>query len=214
MSSNNIFHKQNKRSTESLARHPRKRKPYQKVLIVCEGQVTEPNYFNELIRHHRISSANVAITGAGGSSPQSVVELAKNRYARERKLGDPFDNVFCVFDKDSHSSYDDALRIIQHIKPDNTFAAITSVPAFEYWFLLHYEYNTRPDSSAQVLAALKTYFPDYGKNRAGVFIALLEKLETAKQNARQALREANKTGTDNPSTKVHELVEFLQQIKS
>ncbi len=206
--SDNLSHPKN------IARRIQRREPYKKVLIVCEGQVTEPNYFNGLIRHHRISSANVIITGKGGSSPQSIVELAKKSYERERKLGDPFDNVFCVFDKDSHSIYGAVLRRIQGMKPKGTFTAITSVPCFEYWFLLHYEYNTRPDSSAQVLAALKTHFPGYRKNRTDIFMTLLSNLGTAKQRANQALREADNTNTDYPSTKVHELVQFLQGIKS
>ena len=53
----------------------------------------------------------------------------------------------------------------------------------------------------------------YTKAQADVFASLVDKLEFAKKNAARALKEALGNHTDNPSTRVHELVEYLQQIK-
>lgn len=48
---------------KSLARSGSTRAPYAKVFIVCEGEKTEPNYFNELKSYYKINSANIVITG-------------------------------------------------------------------------------------------------------------------------------------------------------
>ncbi|HDZ61640.1 MAG TPA: RloB domain-containing protein [Nitrospirae bacterium] len=82
--------------------------------------------------------------GDSGSSPISVVKHSKERYNEEKRTGDAFDRVFCVFDKDSHESYTRALDEVEKAKPKNIFKAITSIPCFEYWLLLHYEFSTKP----------------------------------------------------------------------
>lgn len=89
-----------KRHRNSLARRKPRREPYAKVLIVCEGAKTEPNYFNGLKDHYELNSANVEITGESGSSPAGIVKYAKQRYRKEKEAGDPFDKVYCVFDQD------------------------------------------------------------------------------------------------------------------
>lgn len=54
---------------------------------------------------------------------------------------------------------------------------------------------------------------DYTKGQKGLFIARRDQLDFAKNNATRALRAAEDNHSDNPSTRVHELVEFLQSIK-
>lgn len=220
MGTDDIFKKRRAKRTRDLARRKARRGPYAKVLIVCEGEKTEPNYFREMIAHYKISSANVVITGDCGASPIHVVEFAIQRYRSEKNTGDPFDKIFCVFDKDTHSSYSQALDILRRAKPKNTFFAITSVPCFEYWLLLHYGYTTRPyedvygrSTAHQVISDLKKQMPTYEKKQKGIFLALFSKLESAKKYAAQGLKHAAQSGTDNPSTRVHELVDFLQNIK-
>jgi hypothetical protein len=60
---------------------------------------------------------------------------------------------------------------------------------------------------------LEHYLPDYNKGAKGLFEKLLDRLETAKKHAAQSLAAANANSTDNPSTRVHELVAYLQQLK-
>ncbi len=194
----------------SLTRRKYVRDPYDKVLIVCEGEKTEPNYFNGLKNHLRLKSANVAIVGEG-ATPAKIVERAKELEKREKERGDPFDKVFCVFDKDRHTDYQKAL---DQLKARKNYAAITSVPAFEYWLILHFRYTTSPyqDTSALV-RDLKKHLPDYEKNDASIFGKLQDKLETAKENAARSLEDRNRAKTDNPSTKVHILVQALHAIK-
>lgn len=195
--------------------------PYAKVLIVCEGEKTEPNYFKELKDHLALNSANVDVTGECGSSPFSVVEYAMQRYLDEQRVGDSFDKVFCVFDKDAHDTYQQALDMIATAKPKDTFVAITSIPCFECWLLLHFDYTTKPFHAAGAKSAgdrvadeLQKYLPGYQKGDRAVFDQLVTRLPQAKVHAARALGEAKANHSDNPSTRVHELVEYLQKIRA
>ena len=212
MGSDDLFHKRKKRGTQALTRRRAKRAPYARILVVCEGKKTEPNYFNGLKNDLHLNSANVEITGDSDSSPTSVVAFSKERYRDEEKAGSPFNRVFCVFDKNNHSDYERALTQIKKMKPDGVFQAITSVPAFEYYLLLHYIYSTKPCTSAQALSDLKKHIRGYQKGKKNIFTTVHDKLETATINAKRSLMAAVKNGTDNPSTKVHKLVEFMQNI--
>lgn len=221
MGTDNLFHKRKAKNAKSLQRKATKRDSYAKILIVCEGEKTEPNYFNDIRDYYGLNTANVAILGDCDSDPMSVVSYAKQRYREERDAGDPFDKVYCVFDKDAHTHYERALNAIASATPLQTYYAITSVPSFEYWLLLHFTPSTRPysalpsnSSGNQVLSELKNYMPNYQKGQQAVFTELFDQLEFAKNNAVRSLRAAKGNNTDNPSTRMHELVAFMQQIKS
>ena len=222
MGTDNLFHKRKAKGARELKRRKHKRAPYDKVLIVTEGKKTEPEYFNDLKKYYRIHSANIKIDGSGDSSPESVIKYGKKLYEDEISGGDAFDRVYFVFDKDTHLTYPQALDAIKRYRRrrKNTFFAINSVPCFEYWLLLHFIYTTEPFSATgrsstadQVIRKLKKYYPDYDKSASGLFTRLYARLETAKVNAINALQDAYRTDAHNPSTRVHELVDYLQNIK-
>ncbi len=221
MGSQDLFHKRKAKLANNLERKKAKRDSYDKVLIVCEGEKTEPNYFKELIDTYEINSANVAIDGSCGSSPKSVFERAVELYQAEKRKGDPFDKVFCVFDRDSHDSYEETLKRISLKNPKLTFFATNSIPCFEFWILLHFKYTTKPYVSTatssmcnEVLKELSEVMPTYAKGNEKVFSSLLNQIEYAKSNAIRAEKESQKNNTDNPMTSVHILIEYLQNIKS
>ena len=81
-----------RRAPESYSRRGPVRGPYDRVLIVCEGEKTEPHYFGGLRLHYRLSSANIEITRAHGTDPMSIVSFA------EARLGN-YDRAYCVFDR-------------------------------------------------------------------------------------------------------------------
>lgn len=221
MGSEDLFHKRKARKAQDITRKKAKRDPYEKVLIVCEGEKTEPFYFTGLKDYYGLNGANVEITGDCGSDPMCIVEYTKQRYREERDAGDPFNRVYCVFDKDTHATYQQALDVISSVRQKDTFFAINSVPSFEYWLLLHFMYTTRPymgrpgDSAGnQVLTELRGYMAEYTKGQKAIFAELIEQLDFAKANALRAMQAAEVNGTDNPMTKVHELVEYLQSLKN
>lgn len=61
-------------------------------------------------RFRNLSSANVVLDNEG-PAPITVVETALERQKRELNLGEKYDVVFCVFDRDEHSSFDEACAV-------------------------------------------------------------------------------------------------------
>lgn len=225
MGTDNLHHRRKAKLRSDVSRRKASRSPYEKVLIVCEGEKTEPVYFSELIDHYEINSANIRITGNCGSDPLSVVNHALKLYQEEKVKGDNFDHVYCVFDQDSYNlppnKYQQALDKIAGAKPKDTFFAITSVPCFEYWLLLHFEYTTAQFNSiggvsagASVLQKLKEHWPEYEKSLIGIFKYRLPELDFATTNAVRSLTAAEETHTNNPTTHIHELVTYLKNIKN
>jgi hypothetical protein len=221
MGSDNLYHKRKAKASRDLKRREARLSSYDKVLIVCEGQKTEPNYFNEIIYFYKLNTANVEIDGSCGSSPESVLERAVLLAQEEDRKGDPFDRVYCVFDKDTHPCYSETLRKISNIKTPSEFIASISVPCFEYWLILHFIYTTKPYSATgtssiggEALRELKKYMPEYEKGNDNIFTSLSTQLDFAKANSERALNAAQSNNTDNPSTYIHQLVEHLQKLKS
>lgn len=216
MGTDDLFRRHKERSRNRIKREKNKRSPHARILVVCEGRQTEPNYINALRRHCALNAANFEVRGTG-MSPARVVQHAIEEYKRSKKSDDAFDRVFCVFDRDDHFDYD---RALSKLHDRGKFAAITSMPCFEYWLLLHYEYSTKPyksqpgkSAAEQVINDLKRHLPQYRKEDKTIFFAVEKHTHLAKQHAKRSLKAAAKSGTDNPSTMVHLLVEYLERLK-
>ncbi|MCD6198288.1 MAG: hypothetical protein J7K15_06905 [Deltaproteobacteria bacterium] len=54
MGTDNLFHKRKERKAESLRRRRAMKAPYDVILIVCEGEKTEPNYFSDWWQHRQL----------------------------------------------------------------------------------------------------------------------------------------------------------------
>lgn len=210
-----------------LARKQAKRESYDKVLIVCEGTRTEPSYLNEIKDELKLSTANISIAPSPGSDPLSVVEHAEalvNQQSRQ-KHQDNYDRVFCVFDKDEHEQhgnrYSRALDKIRQIKIKGvTFTAITSNPCFEVWPVLHFELRTAPflpsskrTSAQEAVHHLSQYLPHYAKGRQNLYSQIKGQTRQAIAFAKRLEQENQKNGSDNPSTQMHVLVEYLYELK-
>jgi hypothetical protein len=200
------------------------------VLIVCEGKKTEPHYFEALIGLYKLNIANVIVDPNANSAPISVVQYAKKAYKKDLKKNgreNGFNKVYCVFDRDEHPTYFSALESIQTATPPNVFQAITSIPCFEFWLLLHLweglstspivrRGNKSPGDCACEL--LEAYVSEYSKGSQTIIEQIIGPngqnitgaIEKAKQNEVMAEREQR----DNPRTLVHILVEYLQNIKN
>ncbi len=220
MGSDDLHHQRRARRAKDLARRKSSRAPYDRVLIVCEGSKTEPNYLRELIDCLKLSSANVEVDGDSGSSPISVVQHARRRYREEQAKGDAFDRVFCVFDKDTHATYGEAINACAAFRPLDAFHTIPSVPCFEYWLLLHFTCSTKPyDSSGGksacdcLIGELQNYMHGYSKGDRGIFKRVMDQTDRAIAFSKRAVKAAENAGTDNPTTRMHELVEYLKQLK-
>lgn len=192
------------------------REPYDFVLIVCEGLKTEQKYFQRLKEVFRLSSANIEIARPDATDPWSLVKFA------EQRLQDrDYNRAYCVFDRDGHATYD---RAINHISrtygTEGRLRAIASVPCFEIWILLHFRYTSEAFNSVggrsacdRVMSKVKTHFADYAKGHQDVYDRLAPNRDQAMINAARLLKENIRTGSVNPGTQVHKLVEYLCNLK-
>ena len=213
-----LFHKRKARTTKELQRKAGKREPYDRVLIVCEGAKTEPLYVKQMCNDLRLSSANlVVVDNTQGSAPINVVERAMKEYK-----SDPyFNRIYCIFDKDRHDSFGQACEKIRDTKlrGTSTMHAITSVPCFEFWLLLHFEYTTKDyyqtgkSACDKLISDLKEHIPGYEKGEASNYETTKDLLKTAINNAQRLEVYCNASGKDNPSTQMHHFVEYLIKLK-
>ncbi len=216
MGTDNLHHKRKERSKASLRRHRALRDSYEVVLIVCEGSKTEPRYFCELRDDLGLNNLNVVVTGESGSDPDSVVQFA----IRTAKEDRGYDCLYCVFDRDQHASYQAAIDRARNARIGIPVNTITSVPCFEYWLLLHFTYTDRAFAGAgnrspcdEVIAELRRYLPDYAKADHGIYMQTKENFDSAITHAKRAHAAAEANGTENPSTLVFKLVEYLKNLR-
>jgi hypothetical protein len=177
-------------------------------LIVCEGECTEPNYF----RRFPVTSAAVEVVGVG-CDPKSLVAEAKklkdDEAARSQAEGmrGGYDQVWCVFDKDSISDHDFRQAIAKARRLG--FNVAYTNEAFELWYLLHYDYNDAALSRTQYASKLTEQLGrPYHKNDPAMYETLLRMQPVAIQNATKLRRqyEPHDPAKDNPCTTVHQLV--------
>jgi hypothetical protein len=119
-----------------------KRKFY---LVVCEGEKTEPNYFEAFKNDLPKAVLNVyefKIEGTGYNTLSLVQEAERLKNNWQQQTMRPIDKVWVVFDKDSFIPQDFNAAIAQCNQTKNIEAAWSN-EAFELWYLLHFHfYNT------------------------------------------------------------------------
>ncbi len=215
----------------SFNRHSPKFEEYDLVLIVCEGEKTEPNYFKQLIQEERLSSANIVITGECGSDPVSVVKHSIALYKERKKEKNPatlYDRVYCVIDRDSHSNFSKANALIDEFNKSEgkqILSSIKSFSSFEFWYLLHFKdsrsafHKTGSKSASEMCeSALNTEWKSkfgvaYSKVHNNIYNDLLPFYPEAVKNAQRCLEDAHTTREYNPSTEVFYLTEYLKNIR-
>jgi hypothetical protein len=203
-----------KRKTEFKS----KRKFY---LIVCEGEKTEPNYFESLkesLPKGVLELTNIDIDGTGKNTLSIIDEAKKLKKKYEEKYLRKIDNVWAIFDKDSFPSlnFNNAINKGENSRPKINCAWTNE--AFELWYLLHFNYyNTGiPREQYQKLLekeinkAANTLNYKYEKNSEEMFSILNQygSQRTAISNAEklESLYNDRRYSDHNPCTKVHKLI--------
>ena len=175
----------------------------QRFLIICEGE-TEKVYFEGFHAPHVVMRVK-----SGDSDPLRLVVQARDHQRRER---DAFDQIWCVFDRDV-VPVERFSRALQEAEESAIHIAYSN-PAFELWFLLHFETCgalTRQDSIQRLGRWLKR---PYKKGDFRLYEALEARQEEAVDRATRLLANyhfRNPTA-DNPSTTVHLLVQELRRF--
>ncbi|MDD2609873.1 MAG: RloB family protein [Giesbergeria sp.] len=222
MAADNPFGKRKPRNPNAERAVRPVRQPAPRILLVCEGEKTEPIYFRDMVRALNLGK-QVMIGKNDGSSPDKVVARAEELYAQAQREGDAFDEVYCVFDRDAHERFKEAVARLHELRAKGQpLNGIVSVPCFEFWLLLHFGYTEKPYASRgnksvgnAVVSDLKKNpgFAKYDKGMVGVFELLAPHLEQSLKHAQRLM--SNPASNDehpNPSTQVHILVNRLKSV--
>ena len=201
-------------SKELKLRRQASKTPNKIELVVCEGSITEPAYFNALKSKLRLRAVQINVISPSESEPIAVVERAIAKKKEMAKLGIPYEKVWCVVDVEipPHRTLDEAW---EKARETDGLELILTNPCIEYWFLLHFKKHTAPfDNNADAMDELKEVHPSYKKKRIG-FDIIFQRIAAAIEHSKEVLKEKG-CGDDlrncNPSTHIHKIVEHLQNI--
>ena len=207
------------RRENPFQRRPAFRPTRESFLILCEGESTEPHYFNAF----RLTSATVRTLPVTAGDAMAVVRAAIKRRQTEIGNGREYDHYWVVFDKDAtpDMTFNQAIALAE----SNGFRVAYSNQAFELWFLLHFDYVSGPLHRNQYAVRLtkRLGFP-YTKQADVarlIYKALYDRQATAIDNARrlydqfagELIGTERNPATEESSTTVHLLVEHLRSFQ-
>lgn len=201
----------------SLERKVDVRPERERLLIVCEGTKTEPNYFDNIKTKLPKHIAEVIDVEGKGFNTQSLVSHAKR--IRDAKKGSDYsyDEVWVVFDRDSFEpdKFDNAI----HSATAAGMKVAWSNEAFELWYILHFVARQTGMSRTEYKACLSKYLDTpYQKNDPDMYSKL-----DAKGNESEAIRRARGLQElhaetphhdANPCTTVSDLIEKLNSFRN
>ena len=204
----------NKRNFESKKRNSGYKRRKSVIGIVPEGKnVTETLYFASFKSASSDLIIKIFKTG-GNTDVQSMVNTAKHEWDNNRLNSSLGDKIFVVLDLDCSEEKASKLRNIVPKVP-NWLNFTISNPCFEIWYLLHFEYSTKPyQDNKGILKDLKKYIPVYEKNK-DVTGLLFPSLDKALANAERLAenykyeREIWPSTLHNPRTDVHILMNLI-----
>jgi hypothetical protein len=210
------------------------------IIIACEDSVSSPTYFrmivDNLIDKKIITQDSFVIAPHKHTNPTGVLKDLK-KYKTYQK----FDHKWIVIDRDnqrvnggghSKEEFNNALKNAKSKKSNFNIEVAYANDSFELWYLLHFEYRnsaiSRDEILTQVIKRLKEVdiykFAKLSKdnikqeNYTRLIFETLKPLQSmAIRNAKKLLDsygDEHNPESDNPSTRVHLLVEVLNGLVS
>ena len=192
--------------------------------IFCEGQQTEPLYFEgfkKMIEENPVYKDMVLVEiEPCQAETMRVIGMAED-YVKKNKVCKG--QVWCVYDKDSFpanhfNGVGEKANSLNKADSELQYYTAWSNECIEFWFLLHFAYYTSNNHRTEYISFLNDKFKELGignyqKNMKDIFTILTEygNPRLAIRYAKRILSEGEgKTETEiAPGTKVYELVEEL-----
>lgn len=183
-----------------------------RMLIVCEGACTEPQYFEALVRHYDLNKRFHLDVRGEGANTESLVKRAMDIRKRAQI---PYDEIWVVFDKDSFA--DSLCQSAFDLAHQEGIQVAFSHEAFEFWYLLHFDYLTSQLSRDQYITKLKERLGQYKKSDPSIFEQLIThgSLQNAIKFAEKLIEDYERADghfnplKHHPCTTVHKLVKRL-----
>jgi hypothetical protein len=221
---------------EHLKRYARKeakrlkdvRSKRQYYLIVCEGEATEPNYFEGLkqdLPKGVLTAYQIDIEGTGHNTQSLVDEAMRLKKEYEKTTNRPVDKLWTVFDRDSFDVQEFNAAISRCALGKPVIHCAWSNEAFELWYLLHSHFYQNAMSRRQYQELIEENLQPlfgvdyrYEKNSREMYALLKEhgSVEDAIRHAKQLIglyAGRQDFAEHNPCTMVWKLVEELLELK-
>lgn len=221
----------------SSARPYGNRPPRRYFLIVCEGEKTEPNYFNSIAAQLPKDMVKRIDVKGVGENTLNLIDAAKAEIEKRHAAGLPdYYYVWLVFDRDEFPA-DHFNRTIEEaaaIEERNTklplkarrsehWRCAWSNEAFELWYVLHFREQlggavSRAQYQKMLEEDIRAHTDEkgftYKKNDPQMFVRLKDHtpdaISRSKRTLDRQLESKGKAYADmNPATRVHELVNLL-----
>jgi hypothetical protein len=214
---------------DAISRRSAGRRPSKSILIVTEGQNTEPGYFKALAALWNVHPKLIQLTPGGEGIPGNLVKRALEETAKLAKkakkdqlayneLGN-FDEVWIVFDTE-HAQRQGKLDEGMAAAREAGFEIAHSTPCFEFWLALHYSNSAPPmntcDDATRLLERVAALRPGSYSKKMGAsadFLGgMVAKVGAAFRHAEVKTRnQAGEPFPANPSTAVHCLVASIHE---
>ncbi|XDD50937.1 RloB family protein [Leptospira sp. WS92.C1] len=182
------------------------------IIIACEGQKTEKQYFNSEIFHSSRLQVIVLETKDGYSAPKHILERLRE-YKNSHKL-EASDQLWLMIDVDRWPNEQISEVCSEALKMKNTSLAVSN-PCFEIWLYLHFETLKQTVNSQDIEILLRSKMGgSYNKSNLAI--------EHFKDSINEAVRRskeldkntASARWPENPGTHVYKVVEEIQKIIS
>lgn len=195
-----------------------------RIYILCNGELAEPQYFQDFKNHLR--SHNIIVRYKKEfrkKAPWDFIEAAITFKKEEQSDGkfSPEDNdqMWCVLDVDNYwSDNEQKFRNAISRAKKEAMKIAWSNECFEFWFLCHFAHYNSAIPRSDYHKKLGKHFKDkklgtYTKNMKGIFNVLEPWQQTALQNAAKLFKA--EAIQQNPSTAIHLLAgELLSHFGS
>ncbi len=188
--------------------------PRPRILVVCEGEVTEPQYLEGFRRWCKNPRVEVHIEGRGGV-PFTLVKKARDiraaaeaEAAAEKDENLRYEQVWCVFDFDQHPRLAEARRMAK----DNGLRLAMSNACFELWLLLHLRDNPGAQNRHKLQEMLADRMPGIREKHLD-FDLLIPGYDEAFRRAERLERDALAAGEEgrDPTTEVFHLTDSIDE---
>ncbi len=192
-----------------MSRRVSLREPNDILIIVCEGEKTEINYFENYRR--RGCGLKIQTLNSSKNDPINLVKYARRQISKHGLDLKEGDQIWCVFDVDQNENNID--KAVNEAEKNSINIALSN-PCFEIWFLLHFEFRQTNLSCSNTITNLKKYIENYSKTD-DIFDKLIDHRQTAISHAKKLNEIHERRGNElyshesNPSTQVFRLVEYI-----
>jgi RloB-like protein len=185
------------------------------IRLVCEGEKTEPNYFNGLLRAKGLKIPNAAFKPKD-HSPMGIAKEAKRLYAEAIKMKIPKEKILvcALFDRDGHANLANSIEMLR----DTPVVLGFSNVCMEFWVLLHFERTSRSfHNCTEIISHIQNnHDAQYSKNNDH-FQRLHKRISVARDNAKWLCDvhwqyEEKPIWERNPYTNLHEILEKIDSI--